>query len=379
MIEIDNKETFIEKAYCQNNIAVVLESSQYFIPYLDVMIKSLLHNMTDENNYDIIILGNEIDSYDQHILQDVYHTYENVSIRFFNPDSLVKKYIEQAKYQYLHINYYRLALPWILCKYDKVIQLGADIVIKRDLAELYRESLGDNEYLAGVVDLGYLGRLKMDIPKEELGMHQPETYVNADVLLYNLRKIREDYSMEDIMSVWQKYRFRCSEQDALNMIFDGKVKLLDSRWNVFPVRMVSEMHIACSPEELQKQRKKDLKDPFIVHFAAIPKPWEYPMVGEGIAWWEYARASVYYEEILRRLMIYTIKIETSIPPQQSLFRRVVEKIIPRGTRRRAFVNRVIPRGSWHWRIFKKIYDKMRAVSAFCGNNHSINKYGKLGE
>ena len=38
--------------------------------------------------------------------------------------------------------------------------------------------------LVGLVDLGYLGRLKMDIPKEELDLKYPDGYVNADVLLF---------------------------------------------------------------------------------------------------------------------------------------------------------------------------------------------------
>lgn len=344
MIEIDNRKNFIQKAFSENNIAIVVESSQYFIPYLDVMLKSAIANAGYGSNYDIIILGNEIDEYDERILQEAYSAYSNVSIRFFNPQKIVDTYIKTAKHKYLDINYYRLALPWILCRYDKAVQLGADIVIKKDLAEFYNTQLQEDEYLAGCRDLGYLGRLNMDITREELGMKHPDDYVNADVLLYNLKQIREDFDLDSIMQVWQTYKFRCAEQDALNLIFDGKVKILDSRWNVFPVRMVSEMHIACSPEDLQRQRVKDLKDPYIVHFAAIPKPWEYPMIGEGIDWWRYARDSVYYEEILRRLMIYTIKTENAYRAdavrQQSRFRRLMGKILPIGSRRRNFAKTI---------------------------------------
>lgn len=338
MVEIDNQKEFAQKAFSENNIAIVVESSQFFIPYLDVMLKSLVANIGSDSNYDIIILGNEIESCDERILQQGYTMYPNVSVRFFNPDKIVEKYIKAAKHKYLDINYYRLALPWILCRYDKAVQLGADIVIKKDLADVYNTELQGNEYLAGCRDLGYLGRLNMDIPREELGMKHPNDYLNADVLLYNLEKIRDDYDLESVMQVWQTYKFRCSEQDALNLLFDGKVKILDSRWNVFPRRMVSEMHIACSPKSLQEQRVKDLEDPYIVHFAAIPKPWEYPMVGEGFDWWRYARESLYYEEILRRLMVYTFKVENMYRAEarrhQSWFWRLAGKVLPQGSKRR---------------------------------------------
>lgn len=376
MIEIDNRKKFVERVFNKNSAAIVVESSQYFIPYLDVMFKSMLSCANPENNYDIIVLGNEIEEYDEEVIRKAYCAYENVSIRFFNPHKLVESYIEEAQNKYLDINYYRLALPWILCKYDKAVQLGADIVVKRDLAELYRTEFTQDECLAGCRDLGYLGRLNMDIPKEELGMKNPGDYVNADVLVYNLKGIREKYDMDKIMQVWQKYPFRCAEQDALNMILDGGVKILDSRWNVFPTRMVSELHISNSPQKLQEQRMQDLKDPWIVHFAAIPKVWDYPMVGEGTTWWEFARQSVYYEEILRRLMIFTVKVENS-HEKLSWAKRTELAFFPVGSKRRKAVKKIIPRNSALWNVAKAIKNGLHCVIVFLSGGHQETKYGKL--
>lgn len=375
MIKIDNKKHYINRAFNKNSVSVVFESSGYFIPFLDVALKSLCNECSPDTNYDIIILGSNIDKYDERILREQYNSLNNISLRFFDPNSLVKKYMEDAKYDYLDLNYFRMALPWILPKYEKVVQLGADIVIKRDIEKLYNTNFNDEKYLAGVRDLGYLGRLKMDIPKEELGMVHYLDYVNADVLVYNLKGIRENYSIEEVMQVWQKYKMRCSEQDALNLIFDGKIELLDSRWNVFPRKMVSEMHISNAPIEFQKQRIKDLSNPYIVHFAAIPKPWEYPMVEVGNSWWNYARQSVYYEEILRRLMIWTIKVEGSSIPK-SIPRKIADGILPLGSRRRKLIKKIIPKGSVLWRIGKRIWNFI--LSTMKGKPID-EKYGRLGE
>lgn len=377
MITIDNQKKTLEKAFETNNIAIVVESSQYFIPYLDVMVKSLLSNISEENNYDIIVLGHEIDEYDERILKKNCSKYPNVSIRFADPHTIVEEYITQAKNKYLDINYYRMALPWILRKYDKAVQLGADIIIKHDIANLYNTVLKDDEYLAGCRDLGYLGRLNMDIPKAELGLQNANNYVNADVLVYNLKGIREAFTMDQVMQIWQTYKFRCSEQDALNLIFDGKIRILDSRWNVFPIRMVSEMHIACSPKDLQKQRLQDLKAPYIVHFAAVPKPWEYPMVGEGNIWWETARQSEYYEEIVRRLMIYTIKVEASYS-RKSNTQRLEETFFPAGSNRRSIAKKIMPRDSALWNFAKAVkHGFVKMINFFRGKNRE-EKYGKLG-
>lgn len=377
MIVIDNTEVFIEEAFRENSVAIVAESSQYFIPYLDVMFHSMFSCINPKYNYDLIVLGNEIDPYDEQIIKKTYSAYPNVSIRFFNPQQIVKKYVDAAKNKYLNINYYRLALPWILSKYDKAVQLGADIVIKRDIAEIYNTVLQDDEYLAGCRDLGYLGRLNMDIPKEELGLRNPLNYVNADVLVYNLKGIRQAYYIDDVMQLWQTYRFRCSEQDALNLLFDGNIKILDGRWNVFPTKMVSEMHIACSPEDLQAQRQQDLQDPYIVHYAAIPKPWEYPMIGEGLTWWTFAKQSIYYEEIIRRLMIYTIKCETA-SAHVSVQKRTELLLFPLGSNRRSIAKKIMPRDSALWNFAKAVkHGFVKMINFFRGKNRE-EKYGKLG-
>ena len=74
-----------------------------------------------------------------------------------------------------------------------MINLGADIIIQRNIAELYEVQLSDDEFIAGAPDLGYHGRLAIDISPKELGKKDPFTYVNADVLLLNLHAIRQSF------------------------------------------------------------------------------------------------------------------------------------------------------------------------------------------
>lgn len=71
--------------------------------------------------------------------------------------------------------------------------------------------------MAGAPDLGYHGRLAIDISPKELGKKDPFTYVNADVILLNLRAIRQSFTQDQIMRIWQKKQLRCAEQDAMNM------------------------------------------------------------------------------------------------------------------------------------------------------------------
>lgn len=125
---------------------------------------TLIENTTDENNYDIIILGEEIDGLDKYKIMSLANNKENISIRFYNPYNFVKSYIDKAKFYYLSLNYYRMALPWILNNYDTAINLGADVLVKKDIAELNSVKFRNGKMLAGVRDLGYIGRLQEDIP-----------------------------------------------------------------------------------------------------------------------------------------------------------------------------------------------------------------------
>ena len=63
------------------------------------------------------------------------------------------------------------------------------------------------------------------------------------------------------MRIWQKKQLRCAEQDAMNIAFDGHVKMLDLRWNVYPQRMNSEYHIEHAPEKSVEIWKESLSEP----------------------------------------------------------------------------------------------------------------------
>lgn len=343
----------IKPIFSINKKAIVFESSGLFVPYLHVALLSLLSKISDDNQYDIIILTNEIDDYDCDILLKLINGLDNVRIRFFDPTNIVDRYIKNNHNNYLEINYYRLALPWILSEYDIALNLGADIVIERDVIDLLKNDLADDKYIAGVVDLGYLGRLRDDICKEELGLSNPYSYVNADVLLFNLKSIRKNFNQYDVMDIWQKYKFRCAEQDALNVLFDDHVQKLDLKWNIFPRKMSSVEHIMKNKYEYILEWKQKLKNPYIIHYAAFPKPWDYPMVEYGDKWWNYARQSPYYEEIVRRMCIAAVRDEKN--SDKIFARKCMDIFFSKDSQIRKFFRRMFPKKSFQREFLKSIY------------------------
>lgn len=316
--------------------AVVFEVSNYYIPYFSVALLSLVSTLSKNTSIDVIVLTHEVDAIDRALLMDLVKDKKNVYLKFFDPTVFVERYIKASRFSYLDLNYYRLALPWILSNYDVAVNLGADVLVRSDVSELLDVFDNNSEYhIAGVVDLGYTGRLRLDIPLAELGLSDPDGYVNADVLVLNLKVIRANYTQDEVMSLWQKYEFRCNEQDAYNMIYEGHIWHLELEWNVFPPRMASEYHISLNPKNIVNKWEKSLHKAKIVHFAAYPKPWDYPPVVFGNEWWNFAKKTPYYEEMLRRLAVTVVNQERDIKK-----RRIVDKFFPLGTKRRLILKRI---------------------------------------
>lgn len=318
---------------------IVFESSGFFIPYLSVALQTILDTADANQNYDIIILGDKIHPSDMDRILTQVANFRNISVRFFEPFEQVRPYVETAVYSYITVNYYRMALPWILRNYKKAVNLGADILVLKDIHQLCELTFEDGKYLAGARDLGYIGRLKEDIPQTELDLAIPEEYINADVLIYNLEGIRADYTLDGVMATWQKHHYRCAEQDALNKLFDGHKQLIDLRWNTYPDRMTSTTDIMCTSPEFIAEWENCLQDPFLVHFAAVPKPWDYPIIGFGDQWWDVAKKSVYYEEIIRRMANPKVH-------KQSSLAEILDAIFPKGTKRREIVKKFKPKEKW---------------------------------
>lgn len=199
--------------------------------YKDMLpsLKSLLINSDVERVYFLI----EDDEF-PYELPDCVTTINVSSQKFFRPGG--PNYSKPWTWMALM----RAALPQIL-KEDLVLSLDFDLIIDKDINELWEIDMADY-YLAGVEE-----------PKKE-GFRHP--YVNFGVILMNLKKLREDKIDERaIHSLDTVYTF-ANEQDVMNNLCFGKVRLLPSTYNS------SDYSAPCA-------------DPKITHYAGIGEtfPW----------------------------------------------------------------------------------------------------------
>lgn len=152
--------------------------------------------------------------------------------------------------------YYRfLAYRLLDQSIERVLYLDTDIIVKGDISTLYNTDFEGN-YFVGCLD-------STSDPEQRLGLKE---YINSGVLLMNLRELRSENRMEPY---WEKvsepgYSLALPDQDALNIIFNKKIKYVDDiKWNCFPF-------FGKLTKEQEDYIKKNSK---IVHFVSKRKPW----------------------------------------------------------------------------------------------------------
>ena len=122
---------------------------------------------------------------------------------------------------------YRLLLPDLLPEYEKVMYIDCDVVVRNDLAKLFREvDLGDH-YLAGV----YEATLDFQIAHMEATGCGPGTYINSGFLLMNLQQLRVDHMVHKFITASKAEYLEFPDQDVLNQLCRGRILGLSPIYN----------------------------------------------------------------------------------------------------------------------------------------------------
>ena len=84
------------------------------------------------------------------------------------------------------------------------------------------------------------------------------------------------------------------DQDVLNEVFNDSIGVLPPEWNW---ETISEREIS-EADEIFKDYG-NIKNPKVIHYFARHKPWNVDITRlKHQYWWQYARLSPYYEQIL---------------------------------------------------------------------------------
>lgn len=160
------------------------------------------------------------------------------------------------------IIYYKIYGIFHLQDISKVLCLDCDLIVDKNLDELFKIPIEDY-YVLAVEDTG-LWQVFWDHREHLRKLRLPDDYkyVNSGVMMLNLRAIREETTFEEIMQKSRLYgnRWNFWEQDLINMLWKDKIKVIDNKYN----RIATDF-------QYRKKIYKD-KQTVIFHYT-MPKPW----------------------------------------------------------------------------------------------------------
>lgn len=326
-------------AFGGNSIPIVSNFNNNYVSVFLVFMQSFIESMDKGKNYDFIILISDITPLSKKRISEALSPHKNISLRYCNPSYILSGVNKEVFHEcYTSDLYYRITVPYILEKYSKVIVLDADTICKRDLSLLYEIDISG--FLLGAVKdtvmQGYLNGARGEfLPylSNKLKLSNPYNYVNTGVCIMDCSAFRKQYSRDFIVDFISKNipKVYIYEQDMLNKLCDGKIKFIDPAWNYFAITSdFIKKCVSLSGMECRAGYEKAKLSPYIIHYAAVPKPWNEPNVEFGDQWWHYARKTSFYESFLKSMSEYAVRCALMPPPppkKKSKFKYYKYKIL----------------------------------------------------
>lgn len=275
---------------------IIMTTDDNYITPTKVAIYSMIKSGSPDNIYEIHILcSNDLSVYGRRYLQELEEMFPSVSLLFdgVNTESLK----EASTHAYIPLaSYYRLFISRFIDA-EKCLFIDGDVIVLDDVAKLFSYNLGEN-YIAAVRDCAVQNHnVDFKNHEERLGIPTLAEYVNAGVMLFNLRKIRED-RMDTVFIDAIKDGYRFMDQDILNKFCIGRIMHIPLRFNLF-----SEYYLRVSAMKNTMFERAELieaqDNPAIIHYPGVYKPWHTRRLKVNKLWWEYAKEILTKDDILQ--------------------------------------------------------------------------------
>lgn len=347
-------------AFLNNNIPILVASSNEYVAFLSVLLHSIKSNSSEKYNYDIVVISNHIMNKNKTIIQTEMEA-NNFSVRFIDSDIYLNGKKLHTSMHITPVTYLRLAVLDIMKHYDKVIYLDCDVVVNCDIAQLYFIDL-KGYYIAAAVDTVMAGwtnlsnNPQIEYNKTIVGIKNKFEYFNAGIIVVNISEFSKHFTSKQLMDIAASRAWKWFDQDVLNKVCAGKVHFLEPSWNVMVHLHDFDYQLPeyFAPLSVYNAYKNALAFPKAIHYAGRVLPCFCPQVDLAELFWKYARSSAYYELILSAMI--SNQMGMFFPSNTSSgARKFADKLLPKGSRRREFAKLILPKGSRRWNFCKQIY------------------------
>lgn len=258
---------------------VIAFTPNYLVPAA-VTLRSILDATEDAaDRYEVICLvSEEIPQRQKEMLERMVGT--RMNFNYLQLKGALEGYYVDPRYS--EAASYRLLLPELLPELNSVIYIDCDVVVRQNLAELYRETeLGDN-LLAAVHEAPIE---KQSERWSALGC-DPNRYFNSGFLLINLAQMRAEGTSAKLLEALKADYLEFPDQDALNVVCRGRVLPLSPVFNsirtFFIPRYRKEFEAQYGDEMWDKVQNEGT-----IHYTG-GKPWNLFTIQFG-EWWRVYR------------------------------------------------------------------------------------------
>lgn len=254
---------------------VVYTCDNNYVWIMGVSIISLFENNRSADEINVFLLGDNISPENKGLLQTTAKKYNRqVDVidvpELHIPDALCNQRWPRSAYTRLFSGE---LLPNNI---EQVLYLDCDTIVTSDIRDLFLTN-NFNYTVSGVKDC-ISSSYKINI-----GLNKNSVYINAGVLLLNLKKLREI----DIRSVMNEFlnlhskTFYYADQDVLNGIFKGNVGVLDPKYDVMTILFDYSYENIISIRQpsnyyTENEIETAMANPAIVHFTTCMlsvRPW----------------------------------------------------------------------------------------------------------
>ena len=278
---------------------VIIPSSSHYVPYLAVLLTSILCNKNDEDKLYFHIMSEDITEADKMRLEEV-RKFGDFDIEYveMNPDDI--KDVPVCKEFYINnLCNYKMKIASIFKDIKKALVLEVDMIVLSSLRELFDFDMGESAFAAVKDPWCEEFQEIFDIPKKY-------RYCNTGMFLANLELWREKNYEQKMFENIKKYGSKLifPDQDIFNRTFYLETVYLPQKWNVYS-------NVPYTHEDEKEEAFKDAENGSgLIHYASEKKPWLYAEdCTFSSIWWNYARKLSFYELILERMMKNRDKLE----------------------------------------------------------------------
>ena len=288
----------------EDAITIATSTDKNYADFAGMVLHSAIINASDKRRYDFLILTNDIEDTQVSDILAMIKDKPNINIRFIYMSEVIEQMDLNISKNYNEVTYFRLLLPQMTKKYDKIIYLDADLLVLTDLERLWEVDLGDY-LLAGTWDsLATAWQTYDSGPQayfESLGLTELGEYMQAGVFVFNNKMINREFPDNYLIEQACNKRYLLNDQDILNILCKGKIKQIEHAWNVR--NYTKEVWAYCKknlPRYLSRSEENVITNPKIIHYCESSFPcWKTDRMFNDV-YWRYAWGTPFYDRLLQK-------------------------------------------------------------------------------